>query len=52
MVVLLAPRSSLVHSPGSVLSGSTAGGLQSQASGSVALASVAPVALARECKRY
>lgn len=33
-----------MHSPESVLSGSAVGGLQSQASGSVALASVAPVA--------
>lgn len=46
---VVAPRSSLVHSPGSVLSGSAVGGWQSQASGSVvALASVAPVAPATE----
>lgn len=46
---VVAPRSSLVHSPGSVLSGSAVGGWQSQASGSVvALASVAPAAPATE----
>lgn len=52
---VVAPRSLQVQSPGSLLSGSAVGGLQSQASGSVALASVAPVAPPTGCnetKRY